>query len=51
MINLLRGMNNFTCQGGIYEGETGNLNVLGEAQVMYEFRQSMEYPGNNKLSI
>lgn len=43
-------MNNFTCQGGIYEGVTGNLNVLGEVQVMYDFRQCMEYPGNSKLS-
>lgn len=51
MINLLREMNNFTCQDGIYEGVTGNLNVSGEVQVMYNFRQCMEYPGNSKLSV
>lgn len=51
IINLLREMTNFTCQGGIYEGVTGNLNVLGEVQVMYEFKQCMEYPGNSKLSV
>lgn len=44
-------MNNFTCQDGIYEGVTGNLNVSGEVQVMCNFRQCMEYPGNSKLSV
>lgn len=39
------------CQGEAYGGVTGNLNVLGEVQVMYEFRQYMEYPGNSELSV
>lgn len=51
MTNLLREMNNFRCQGGVYEGVTGNLNVLGEVQVMYDFRQCMESPGNIQLSV
>lgn len=44
-------MNNFTCQDGIYEGVTGNLNVLGEVQVMCNFSQCMEYPGNSKSIV